>query len=125
MKLQTKIKQNRKEYLTELIKLPSKLRFEIYLISLLFTLFFISAPVAIIINLYLFVDYFNLVSLGVSIILFLAFNTYYLIFFSILKRKFEHKFSFKYLIIDNIIRSFLLSTLLFFIIIFIIKGLVI
>ena len=58
MKLQTKIKQNRKEYLTELIKLPSKLRFEIYLISLLFTLFFISAPVAIIINLYLFVDYF-------------------------------------------------------------------
>ena len=52
MKLQTKIKQNRKEYLTELIKLPSKLRFEIYLISLLFTLFFISAPVAIIINLY-------------------------------------------------------------------------
>ena len=119
MKLQTKIKQNRKEYLTELIKLPSKLRFEIYLISLLFTLFFISAPVAII------VDYFNLVSLGVSIILFLAFNIYYLIFFSILKRKFEHKFSFKYLIIDNIIRSFLLSTLLFFIIIFIIKGLVI
>ena len=124
MKLQTKIKQNRKEYLTELIKLPSKLRFEIYLISLLFTLFFISAPVAII-NLYLFVDYFNLVSLGVSIILFLAFNIYYLIFFSILKRKFEHKFSFKYLIIDNVIRSFLLSTLLFFIIIFIIKGLVI
>lgn len=125
MKLQTKIKQNRKEYLTELMKLPSKLRFEIYLISLLFTLFFISAPVAIIINLYLFVDYFNLVSLGVSIILFLAFNIYYLICFSILKRKFEHNFSFKYLIIDNIIRSFLLSTLLFFIIIFIIKGLVI
>lgn len=125
MKLQTKIKQNRKEYLTELMKLPSKLRFEIYLISLLFTMFFISAPVAIIINLYLFVDYFNLVSLGVSIILFLAFNIYYLICFSILKRKFEHKFSFKYLIIDNIIRSFLLSTLLFLIIIFIIKGLVI
>lgn len=125
MKLQTKIKQNRKEYLTELMKLPSKLRFEIYLISLLFTLFFISAPVAIIINLYLFVDYFNLVSLGVSIILFLAFNIYYLICFSILKRKFMLKFSFKYLIIDNIIRSFLLSTLLFLIIIFIIKGLVI
>ena len=125
MKLQTKIKQNRKEYLTELMKLPSKLRFEIYLISLLFTLFFISAPVAIIINLYLFVDYFNLVSLGVSIILFLAFNIYYLICFSILKRKFMLKLSFKYLIIDNIIRSFLLSTLLFLIIIFIIKGLVI
>lgn len=92
MKLQTKIKQNRKEYLTELIKLPSKLRFEIYLISLLFTLFFISAPVAIIINLYLFVDYFNLVSLGVSIILFLAFNIYYLIFFSILKKNLSINF---------------------------------
>ena len=125
MKLQIKIKQNRKEYLTELIKLPFKLRFEIYLISLLFTLFFISAPVALIINLYLFVDYFYLVSLGVSIILFLAFNIYYFICYSILKRKFEHKISFKYIIIDNIIRSFLLSTMLFLIIIFIIKGLVI
>lgn len=125
MKLQTKIKQNRKEYITELMKLPSKLHFEIYLISLLFTLFFISAPVALIINLYLFVDYFYLVSLGVSIILFLAFNIYYFICYSILKRKFEHKISFKYIIIDNIIRSFLLSTMLFLIIIFIIKGLVI
>lgn len=125
MKLQIKIKQNRKEYLTELMKLPFKLRFEIYLISLLFTLFFISAPVALIINLYLFVDYFYLVSLSVSIILFLAFNIYYFICYSILKRKFEHKISFKYIIIDNAIVSFMLSTLLFLIIIFIIKGLVI
>lgn len=125
MKLKTKIKQNRKEYITELMKLPKKFRYEAYLISLLFTLFFISAPVALIINLYLFVDYFNLVSLGVSLILFLGYNIYYLICFSIFKRKFEHKISFKYIIIDNAIISFMLSTLLFLIIIFVIKGLVI
>ena len=125
MRLINNIKQCKAKYKDEIYQIAVKDRIIYYLISLAFTLFFLSGPIALIINLYLFVDYFYLVSFAACLIIFLGYNIFYLISYSIFRRKREFNFSLKYLIIENIILSFIISVLLYLFIIFFIKELVI
>lgn len=105
------------------INIKDKIVFSI--ISLLFTLFFISAPICLIINLYLFVDYFVLVSLFTCVVGFIGYNLFYIILYSIYNKKLEEPFSSKYLLIGNSLRMGIFSIIIFIILITIVKGMVI
>lgn len=125
MKLINEIKVTKNKYLDSIYSINIKQRLLIYLIAWLFTIFFISAPVALIINLYLFVEYFVIISLATSFLVFLAYNIFYIITYSMLKRKLNFDFSLKYLYIENIIISFVLSTIVFLFLLLVVKELVI
>lgn len=105
------------------INIKNKIIYSI--ISFLFTLFFISAPICLIINLYLFVDYYILVSLFTCVVGFVGYNLFYLILYSIYNRKLEEPFDTKYLIIGNSLRMGIFTIIIFIILITIVKGMVI
>ncbi len=125
MNLINKIKQNKKEIFEYISNIPLKKRFIIYLLALAFSLFFVSGPVAIIINLYLFVDYFNLVSILVALVFFMAYNLFCSLSYSMQKRELNLSYSVKYIIIENLVISFLISILIYLFLIFILKEMVI
>lgn len=125
MNLINKIKQNKKEFFEHISNIPLKKRFIIYLLALAFSLFFVSGPVALIINLYLFVDYFNLVSLLVALVFFMAYNLFCSLSYSMQKRELNLSFSVKYIIIENLVISFFISILIYLFLIFILKEMVI
>ncbi len=125
MNLINKIKQNKKEFFEYISNIPLKKRFIIYLLALAFSLFFVSGPVAIIINLYLFVDYFNLVSILVALVFFMAYNLFCSLSYSMQKRELNLSYSVKYIIIENFVISFLISILIYLFLIFILKEMVI
>lgn len=125
MNLINKIKQNKKEFFEHISNIPLKKRFIIYLLALAFSLFFVSGPVALIINLYLFVDYFNLVSLLVALVFFMAFNLFCSLSYSMQKRELNLSYSVKYIIIENLVISFFISILIYLFLIFILKEMVI
>lgn len=125
MNLINKIKQNKKEFFEHISNIPLKKRFIIYLLALAFSLFFVSGPVALIINLYLFVDYFNLVSLLVALVFFMAYNLFCSLSYSMQKRELSLSYSVKYIIIENLVISFFISILIYLFLIFILKEMVI
>lgn len=125
MNLINKIKQNKKEFFEHISNIPLKKRFIIYLLALAFSLFFVSGPVALIINLYLFVDYFNLVSILVALVFFMAYNLFCSLSYSMQKRELNLSYSVKYIIIENLVISFLISILIYLFLIFILKEMVI
>lgn len=125
MNLINKIKQNKKEFFEYISNIPLKKRFIIYLLALAFSLFFVSGPVAIIINLYLFVDYFNLVSLLVALVFFMAYNLFCSLSYSMQKKELNLSYSVKYIIIENLVISFFISILIYLFLIFILKEMVI
>lgn len=125
MNLINKIKQNKKEFFEHISNIPLKKRFIIYLLALAFSLFFVSGPVALIINLFLFVDYFNLVSLLVALVFFMAYNLFCSLSYSMQKRELNLSYSVKYIIIENLVISFLISILIYLFLIFILKEMVI
>lgn len=125
MNLINKIKQNKKEFFEHISNIPLKKRFIIYLLALAFSLFFVSGPVALIINLYLFVDYFNLVSLLVALVFFMAYNLFCSLSYSMQKRELNLNYSVKYIIIENLVISFFISILIYLFLIFILKEMVI
>lgn len=125
MNLINKIKQNKKEIFEYISNIPLKKRFIIYLLALAFSLFFVSGPVALIINLYLFVDYFNLVSILVALVFFMAYNLFCSLSYSMQKRELNLSYSVKYIIIENLVISFLISILIYLFLIFILKEMVI
>ncbi len=105
------------------INIKNKIIYSI--ISLLFTIFFMSAPICLIINLYLFVDYYILVSLFSCALGFVGYNLFYLILYSIYNKKLEEPFDTKYLIIGNSLRMGIFAIIIFIILITIVKGMVI
>lgn len=125
MNLINKIKQNKKEFFEYISNIPLKKRFIIYLLALAFSLFFVSGPVALIINLYLFVDYFNLVSILVALVFFMAYNLFCSLSYSMQKKELNLSYSVKYIIIENLVISFLISILIYLFLIFILKEMVI
>lgn len=125
MNLINKIKQNKKEFFEYISNIPLKKRFIIYLLALAFSLFFVSGPVALIINLFLFVDYFNLVSILVALIFFMAYNLFCSLSYSMQKKELNLSYSVKYIIIENLVISFLISILIYLFLIFILKEMVI
>lgn len=125
MNLINKIKQNKKEFFEHISNIPLKKRFIIYLLALAFSLFFVSGPVALIINLFLFVDYFNLVSLLVALVFFMAYNLFCSLSYSMQKKELNLSYSVKYIIIENLVISFLISILIYLFLIFILKEMVI
>lgn len=125
MNLINKIKQNKKEFFEYISNIPLKKRFIIYLLALAFSLFFVSGPVAIIINLFLFVDYFNLVSLLVALVFFMAYNLFCSLSYSMQKKELNLSYSVKYIIIENLVISFFISILIYLFLIFILKEMVI
>lgn len=125
MNLINKIKQNKKEFFEHISNIPLKKRFIIYLLALAFSLFFVSGPVALIINLYLFVDYFNLVSILVALVFFMAYNLFCSLSYSMQKRELNLSYSVKYIIIENLVISFFISILIYLFLIFILKEMVI
>lgn len=125
MNLINKIKQNKKEFFEYISNIPLKKRFIIYLLALAFSLFFVSGPVALIINLYLFVDYFNLVSILVALVFFMAYNLFCSLSYSMQKRELNLNYSVKYIIIENLVISFFISILIYLFLIFILKEMVI
>ena len=125
MNLINKIKQNKKEFFEYISNIPLKKRFIIYLLALAFSLFFVSGPVALIINLFLFVDYFNLVSLLVALVFFMAYNLFCSLSYSMQKKELNLSYSVKYIIIENLVISFFISILIYLFLIFILKEMVI
>ncbi len=125
MNLINKIKQNKKEFFEYISNIPLKKRFIIYLLALAFSLFFVSGPVALIINLYLFVDYFNLVSILVALVFFMAYNLFCSLSYSMQKRELNLNYSVKYIIIENLVISFFISILIYLFLNFILKEMVI
>ena len=125
MNLINKIKQNKKEIFEYISNIHLKKRFIIYLLALAFSLFFVSGPVALIINLYLFVDYFNLVSILVALVFFMAYNLFCSLSYSMQKRELNLNYSVKYIIIENLVISFFISILIYLFLIFILKEMVI
>lgn len=125
MNLINKIKQNKKEFFEYISNIPLKKRFIIYLLALAFSLFFVSGPVALIINLYLFVDYFNLVSILVALVFFMAYNLFCSLSYSMQKKELNLSYSVKYIIIENLVISFFISILIYLFLIFILKEMVI
>ena len=125
MNLINKIKQNKKEFFEYISNIPLKKRFIIYLLALAFSLFFVSGPVALIINLYLFVDYFNLVSILVALVFFMAYNLFCSLSYSMQKKELNLSYSVKYIIIENLVMSFFISILIYLFLIFILKEMVI
>lgn len=125
MNLINKIKQNKKEFFEYISNIPLKKRFIIYLLALAFSLFFVSGPVAIIINLFLFVDYFNLVSLLVALVFFMTYNLFCSLSYSMQKKELNLSYSVKYIIIENLVISFFISILIYLFLIFILKEMVI
>lgn len=95
------------------------------IISLLFAIFFISAPICLIINLYLFVDYYVLVSLFSCLVGFVGYNLYCIILYSIYNKVLEEKIETKYLIIANSFRMGIFAIIIFILLITLVKGMVI
>lgn len=91
-----------------------KQRISICLISFLFSFFFISAPLAICINLYLFEKYYYLISVFISLLVSLMINLYHIIYLYLLNRL-TQKDKFSYYFLYHLIESIIIS-LLFFII---------
>ena len=82
-----------------LLNLTGKKRFLYGLIAILFSLFFVSAPIAIMANLYLFVQYIVWVNIGFSFILFSFLMLYRMIHLAILKKALNENFERKYILI--------------------------
>lgn len=104
-----------------LLNLTAKKRFLYGLISLLLSLFFVSAPIAICANLFLFVQYIVYVNVAFTLVIFVFFMLFRLIHLSILKRALNEKFRSKHIIIYYLFESLILSIILLVILFFITK----
>ena len=80
------------------IKFKDKLLYN--LIAVIFTLFFASAPIALIVNLFLFEEYFNFVALAAVVVVFGSLFIYNVIILSIYKKKIE-EFKYSPILITN------------------------
>lgn len=96
----------------KIFEIPTKTRFIYHIISLLFALFFVSAPLAMALNLMLFVQYIIYVDLALTILLFVFVLLKNLIFISIVSRKLEEKLLNKNLIIIYILEALVYSLVL-------------
>lgn len=73
------------------------------ILSIIYSLFFISAPLAILINLLLFVQYFYLVTLGIALILLLFCSLSGIIYNGMVSRLSDHHLPYRRQLILNII----------------------
>lgn len=112
------------EYLINKLKEISLKRRIIYnLIAILFSLFFASAPVALIVNLFLFEEYFNLVALASVIVVLGTVFIYHIIILSIYSKEIEG-FKYKSILIFYAICYFIIGIIVYLILIFPIKELI-
>ena len=96
----------------KIIEIPTKTRFIYHIISILFALFFVSAPLAMALNLMLFVQYILYVDLALAILLFVFVLLKNIIFISIAGRKLNEKLYTKNLIIIYILEALVYSLIL-------------
>lgn len=82
------------------VRLKKRVLYQFY--SIFFAFFFISALLAVLINLLLFVKYFYLVSLGIAFLLFIFINLKQIIYRYLLKRERKEAFSTKTLLYVNL-----------------------
>ncbi len=103
------------------IKFKDKLLYN--LIAVIFTLFFASAPIALIVNLFLFEEYFNFVALAAVVVVFGSLFIYNVIILSIYKKKIE---AFKYspILITNATIYIFIGIIVYLLLIFPIKELI-
>lgn len=116
---------NEMNRLEEAFKTTSKYKkILIRIFSVLLAFFFISAPLAILINLLLFEDYYYLLSIGISflvMILLILSNQFYL---SMMKRLVNNNLNTKSITIYNLIESFVFAIICYIILVIISKGVI-
>lgn len=96
----------------ELSHMTKKDNYKAIIISLLFCLFFASAPLAILINCLLFVDYIILICSGFGILFMIIYNLYLIIYYSIIKKILNKSFKYKYTLLIRLIYSLFLGIIL-------------
>ena len=106
----------------KIIEIPTKTRFFYHIISILFALFFVSAPLAMALNLLLFVQYILYVDLALAILLFVFVLLKNIIFISIAGRKLNEKLYNKKLIIIYILEALFYSLILLVVLLVCTKG---
>ena len=103
------------------IKFKDKLLYN--LIAVIFTLFFASAPIALIVNLFLFEEYFNFVALAAVVVVFGSLFIYNVIILSIYKKKIE-EFKYGPILITNATIYIFIGIIVYLLLIFPIKELI-
>lgn len=103
------------------IKFKDKLLYN--LIAVIFTLFFASAPIALIVNLFLFEEYFNFVALAAVVVVLGSLFIYNVIILSIYKKKIE-EFKYSPILITNATIYIFIGIILYLLLIFPIKELI-
>ena len=103
------------------IKFKDKLLYN--LIAVIFTLFFASAPIALIVNLFLFEEYFNFVALAAVVLVFGSLFIYNVIILSIYKKKIE-EFKYSPILITNATIYIFIGIIVYLLLIFPIKELI-
>ena len=103
------------------IKFKDKLLYN--LIAVIFTLFFASAPIALIVNLFLFEEYFNFVALAAVVVVFGSLFIYNVIILSIYKKKIE-EFKYSPILITNATIYIFIGIIVYLLLIFPIKELI-
>lgn len=103
------------------IKFKDKLLYN--LIAVIFTLFFASAPIALIVNLFLFEEYFNFVALAAVVLVFGSLFIYNVIILSIYKKKIE-EFKYSPILITNATIYIFIEIIVYLLLIFPIKELI-
>lgn len=93
------------------------------IVAILFTIFFVSAPVALIVNLFLFEEFFNYVALGAVTVVFGAFFIYNIIMFSIYGKIIEG-FKYKSILLIYLLIYLFLGMLCYLLLIFPIKEMI-
>lgn len=106
-------------YLTNLDKISKYQRLLFRVLALFLGFFFISAPLAILINLLLFTKYYYIIALGISFLVMLFIIIQELINFSFVERKTQNKFIKKHIMIANCIEAFVLFIVCYIILIII------
>ncbi len=103
------------------IKFKDKLLYN--LIAVIFTLFFASAPIALIVNLFLFEEYFNFVALAAVVVVLGSLFIYNVIILSIYKKKIE-EFKYSPILITNATIYIFIGIIVYLLLIFPIKELI-
>lgn len=103
------------------IKFKDKLLYN--LIAVIFTLFFASAPISLIVNLFLFEEYFNFVALAAVVVVFGSLFIYNVIILSIYKKKIE-EFKYSPILITNATIYIFIGIIVYLLLIFPIKELI-
>lgn len=103
------------------IKFKDKLLYN--LIAVIFTLFLASAPIALIVNLFLFEEYFNFVALAAVVVVLGSLFIYNVIILSIYKKKIE-EFKYSPILITNATIYIFIGIIVYLLLIFPIKELI-